>query len=83
MTFKKDLMFLGMQENKFQDGSSYYKLSFFDQESNTPVSVNIGGNSELLTSLKSFNFGSVVLCQLGLVEKDKLYKLTLRAVAAK
>lgn len=84
MNFQKNLTFLGMQENKFQDGSSYFKLSFFDPDGNVSVSLNVGGNNaDLLASLRSLKFGSSVLCDLCLIEKDKLFKLSLRAIATK
>lgn len=83
MIFQKELQYLGMQENKFQDGSSYYKVSFFDPEAGSPVAMNVGGgNGDLLGVLQSMKFGTLILCQIELVQKDKLYRLALRNVAA-
>lgn len=83
MIFQKELQYLGMQCNEFQDKSCYYKVSFFDPEAGATVSVNVGGSkADLVDVLKGLKFGSLVLCQLELVEKDKLYKLALRNVAS-
>lgn len=83
MIFEKKLQYLGMQQNDFQDGSCYYKVSFFDSEAGSPVNVNVGGSKvDLVGSLQGLKFGSLVQCQLELVERDKLYKLALRSVAS-
>ncbi len=83
MSFQKELQFLGMQQNMFQDGSCYYKVSFFDPEAGATVSMNVGDKrGDLIGSLQGLKFGSLVLCQMELVEKDKLYKLALRSVSS-
>lgn len=81
MTIQKELQFLGKQQNNFQDGSCYYKVSFFDPEGEDTVLVNVGGKAAVVGDLQSLKFGSLVLCQMELVEKDKLWKLALRNVA--
>lgn len=81
MIFQKEFQFLGMQQNDFQDGSCYYKTSFFDPEAMATVAVNVGGRkADLVSALQSLKFGSLVLCQMELQEKDKLYRLVLRNV---
>lgn len=83
MSFEKELQFLGLQENKFQDGSSYYKVSFFDPTGVGTVSVNVGGNNQyLIDGLLALKFGSLALCHFELVEREKLFKLALRAVGS-
>lgn len=81
MTIQKELQFLGKQQNDFQDGSCYYQVNFYDPEGSSTVKVNLGGKSDLVGVLDGLKFGTLVLCQMELVEKDKLWKLALRNVA--
>lgn len=42
MKFNIDATYLGMKPNTLKDGSVYYTCSFFNMETQTPISLNCG-----------------------------------------
>lgn len=81
MQFKKDVMYLGMQNKQLQDGTPFYTVSMFLAEEQTPVEVNVMGTAtDLLSHLAMLKFGDKVKATFVLRPKDKLYRLALLSV---
>ena len=84
MQFEKDVKFLGMSDaNVLSDGGAYYTVSFFEQQTNTSLALNIMDtdmNQEVLDTLRVCNFGDLLHAVFELRPKDKLYRLRLLRV---
>ena len=74
MKFKKKVLFLGIVQNVLKDGTVYYTLQFFDQDSG-PVSVNVMSNHPCVPAMEQAKFGDQMDITFVLRPKDKLYKL--------
>ncbi len=82
MNFSAKLSYLGAQENMMKDGTTFFKVSFFDQNAAAPVTLNVmADRKEVLTELSSCQFGTVLDCNFSLVAKDNLYRLVLVSCA--
>lgn len=80
MHFDKQVQFLGIGTDtmKFKEGGELFKVSFFDPDSNAPVTMNImDTRDDLLTFLSGLKFGTMLHINFALVPKDNLYKLQL------
>lgn len=78
MHFDCKLAFLGMAENHLQDGTVYYRVSFFDKNGGGTVEVNVmGTRRDVVELLSVLDFGSPVVGHFALIQKDKLYRLSL------
>ena len=81
MEFQKDVLFLGMQANSLSDGKTYYTVSFFVQDIQSTVQVNVMESSKaLIDNLLSCQFGDPLTATFVLRPKDKLYRLALLSV---
>lgn len=78
MNFNATLSYLGAQQNKLKDGTTFYKVSFYDRNSGSPVQLNImGDREEVLQLLSGCKFGETLFCNFSLLPKDNLYRLVL------
>lgn len=78
MTFEKKVLFLGMQEMKFNDGNSMFSVEVFSQEDAGSVKVFVmGTRKDIIDSLQGLSFGTVVNASFRLQEDNKRYKLQL------
>lgn len=84
MKFEQSCVFLGMQENSLRDGGRYFSVNFFLPAENKPLAVNVMDNTDnarIIDFLCGCAFGDTVTCKFQLIEREKLYRLALRAVA--
>lgn len=89
MKFEKKMIYLGISSGDFigDDGvrKVYYKVSFFDSETSTPLSLNIMENPNkvrLIDELVASTFGTPMTVTFVLRSSDKLYRLQLDAVCS-
>lgn len=83
MKFNINATYLGMKPNTLKDGSVYFTCSFFNMETQTPISLNCGETSPVAVKLNAMDFMSPCIVTIELVaskEKPNLYKLALRDV---
>lgn len=83
MKFNINATYLGMKPNTLKDGSVYYTCSFFNMETQTPISLNCGEKSPVAFKLEKMDFMTPCIVTIELVaskEKPNLYKLALRDV---
>lgn len=82
MNFNGKLSYLGAQENTMKDGTKFFKVSFFDVNAQSPVTLNImADRADVLQELANCKFGTVLNCNFSLVAKDNLYRLVLVSCA--
>lgn len=82
MNFGAKLFYLGAKENTMKDGTTFYKVSFFDQNAAASVTLNVmADRKEVLSELASCQFGATLDCNFSLVAKDNLYRLVLVSCA--
>lgn len=80
MKFEKHVVFLRMVPNCLRDGSIYYTISLFDQDSG-PVQVNVTeSHNEVIEPLLHCTFGVPIDVTFELRPKDRLFRLTLASV---
>lgn len=82
MKFSKSVMFLGMEESRFQDGKVMYAVSLYDV-GGKPVTVNImkDGNAAVIDSLSVLNMGEMVTLGFILRSAEKnTYRLGITSV---
>lgn len=79
MHIQLKLQYLGQAEPvRMKDGSTLYKVSFFDAGAGAPVTLNVMDSREdILSVLRGCKFGTVLDCRFSLTPKDNLYRLSL------
>lgn len=76
MKFEKNVLFLGMTENRLRDGTKYFSISLYEPDSG-PVTVNVMQGHNMLSRLAGCQFGERLDVVFVLRPKDRLYRLTL------
>lgn len=80
MEFQKTCTFLGYKEFSLRDGTVLYTVSFYLDDSTIEVNIQ-ATNVAVAGPVKSLSFGDTVVVTFALRKVDKLYKLSLVAVA--
>lgn len=80
MSFEKSATFLGYKEMVLRDGTVLYTVSFYVEDA--PLEVNIlASNIPVAAAVKSLSFGDSCVATFSLRKMEKLYKLSLSAIA--
>ena len=80
MQFEKEAIFLGYKDMILKDGTTLLTVTFYVGDSALEVNV-LASNIPVASVVKSKSFGDSCVVTFALRKVDKLYKLSLAAIA--